>query len=744
MSSTIKLSRRDFLKRTGQVAGGLALVTQLPSIANAAGQQVFQPNVYMAIRSDGGVDIVCHRSEMGQGVRTSLQQVFADELEARWDSVTLLQATGDAKYGDQNTDGSTSIRRHLDTLRQAGATARHMLRQAAAKEWGVSIDECDAQQNVVTHRPSGRTLGYGDVAEAAAELPMPDSVEMKDPSEFRYIGKAFDGVDNVAMTTGKADYGIDTVLPGMVYASVERSPVLYGTANRYDEDAALAVAGVEAVVVLPEATRPVFYNPTGGIAVIASNTWAANKGRAALNVDWDAGENASYNSSDYRTMLTDAVRADGDPVLSTGDVEAAFVDAATVIEADYYAPHLAQAPMEPPAATAVVHDDGSCEVWACTQAPQAARGTVAAVLGIDESQVTIHVTLLGGGFGRKSKADFVAEAAWLAKRLGKPVKVTWSREDDIRNGYLHSVSAQYLKGGLDADGKTTAWLQRSAFPPISSTFSTEYAKQDAFEKDLGLVDNPLDVPSMQIEVKTTPVHTRIGWLRSVANIFHAFAASSFADELAHAAGADSRDYLLQLLGERRQYNPADFGAKYGNYGQSIEDYPIDTGRMADVVTRVSEMSGWGRDLEDGRGLGIAVHRSFLAYVGVVAEVSRDAAGRISVDELWMAVDAGRVINPDRVRSQMEGAGIFGISLTLFSELTAKDGAIEQGNFDGYALARMTDAPQEIHVDLMNTDALPAGVGEPGVPPVAPAIANAWFAATGNRIRELPFKNAGIA
>ncbi|MEM1174518.1 MAG: molybdopterin cofactor-binding domain-containing protein [Pseudomonadota bacterium] len=744
MSGLSKLSRRDFLKRTGQVAGGLALVTQLPAFANAAGTNVFQPNVYIAVREDGGIDIVCHRSEMGQGVRTSLQQVFADELEASWDSIRLLQAEGDAKYGDQNTDGSTSIRRHLDTLRRAGATARHMLRQAAANEWGVPADECDARGNVVTHTSSGRTLGYGDVAGAAADLPVPDDVPLKDPSEFRYIGKPVNGVDNTAMTTGAANYGIDTVLPGMVYASVERSPVLHGTAKSYDEDAALAVSGVEAVVALPEATKPVFYNPIGGIAVIASNTWAANKGRAALQVDWERGENQSYNSGDYRSTLTDKVRTDGDAVVSTGDVEKAFVDAATVIEAEYYAPHLAQAPMEPPAATAIVHDDGRCEVWACTQAPQAARRTVAQVLGIDEAEVTIHVTLLGGGFGRKSKADFVAEAAWLAKRLGKPVKVTWTREDDIRNGYLHSVSAQYLKGGLDADGKTTAWLQRSAFPPISSTFSTEYAQQEAFEKDLGLIDNPLDVASMQIEVHTTPVHTRIGWLRSVANIFHAFSASSFADELAHAAGRDSKDYLLELLGEPRKIDPADYGVAYGNYGQSIDDYPIDTGRMADVVRRVSDMASWGRELPEGRGLGIAVHRSFLAYVAVVAEVSSNAAGKISVDELWFAVDAGRVINPDRVRSQMEGAGIFGISLTLFSELTAKDGSIEQGNFDGYALARMTHAPRDIHVDIMNTDALPAGVGEPGVPPVAPAIANAWFAATGSRVRELPFKNAGIA
>jgi isoquinoline 1-oxidoreductase beta subunit len=345
--------------------------------------------------------------------------------------------------------------------------------------------------------------------------------------------------------------------------------------------------------------------------------------------------------------------------------------------------------MEPPAAAAMMHEDGSVEIWAATQAPQSVQGTVANLLGIDKTQVKVHVTLLGGAFGRKSKADFSAEAAWLAKKTGKPVKVSWSREDDIRHGYYHSVSAQYLKGALDEEGNTTAWLHRSVFPSIGSTFSAEATGPGIFELELGMIDNPFAIPG-------------------------------FADELAHEAGADPRDYLLRLAGPSRKVNPVDDGVEYSNYGQSLDVHPIDTARYKAVVEKVSAMAGWGRALPDGHGLGIAVHRSFLSTVGTVAEVRVDAKGKVHVEELWLVIDAGLVVNPDRVIAQMEGAGIFGMSLALHGEITAKDGVIEQGN----------DAP-------------PGGVGEPGVPPVAPAIVNAYFAATGKRVRELPLKKAGV-
>ena len=551
-----------------------------------------------------------------------------------------------------------------------------------------------------------------------------------------------DLIDGLEMTTGTATYGTDTVLPGMLYASIERCPVFGGTAKSVDDAKALKVKGVKQVVRMPEVTSPPAYNPLGGVAVLASNSWSAEQGRKALEIEWDTGLNAEYDSASYRKQLVDTSHKDGKTVLNRGDVAAAFENAASVIEADYYAPHLSHAPMEPPAAAAKMHDDGSVEIWAATQDPQSVQGTVANLLGIDKSQVKVNVTLLGGAFGRKSKADFSAEAAWLAKQTGKPVKVSWSREDDIRHGYYHTVSAQYLKGALDAEGKATAWLHRSVFPSISSTFSAEATGPGNFELSLGMLDNPYAIPNMRLESGDAKAHVRIGWLRSVCNVYHAFAVCGFADELAHAAGADPRDYLLQLAGPSRKVDPTDDGAEYSNYGQSLEVHPIDTGRYKAVVEKVSSMAGWGRDLPDGHALGIAVHRSFLSTVGAVAEVRVDDEGKLHVEELWIAIDAGLVVNPDRVVAQMEGAGIFGMSLALHGEITAKDGVIEQGNYDSYPVVRMREAPKAINVHIMEVDAPPGGVGEPGVPPVAPAIVNAYFAATGKRVRELPLKKAG--
>ena len=745
MSRLDKLSRREFLQKTGVASGGLVFAMTLGTPRGALGADAgsVAPNVYVNIRDDDVVEIYCHRSEMGQGIRTSLPQVIADELEADWDRIELLQALGDPKYGDQNTDGSTSIRKQFDILRIAGASAREMLIAAAAMEWAVPASELVARNHAVHHEASGRSAAYGDLVASAAELEVPEDVTFKDPADYRYIGKSMDLIDGVEMTTGTAMYGTDTVLPGMLYASIERCPVFGGTAKSVDDAKALKVKGVKQVVRMPEVTSPPGYNPLGGVAVLASNSWSAEQGRKALEIEWDTGLNAEYDSESYRKQLVETSHKDGKTALNRGDVNAAFESAASVIEADYYAPHLAHAPMEPPAAAAKMHEDGSVEIWAATQDPQSVQGTVANLLGIDKSQVKVNVTLLGGAFGRKSKADFSAEAAWLAKQTGKPVKVSWSREDDIRHSYYHSVSAQYLKGALDDEGNAIAWLHRTVFPPIGSTFSAEATGPDSGELGLGMVDNPFAIPNMRLESGDAKAHVRIGWLRSVCNIYHAFAICSFADELAHEAGADPRDYLLRLAGPSREVDPADDGAKYPNYGQSLEVHPIDTGRYKAVVEKVSSMAGWGRDLPDGHALGIAVHRSFLSTVGAVAEVRVDDKGKLHVEELWLAIDAGLVVNPDRVIAQMEGAGIFGMSLALHGEITAKDGVIQQGNYDSYPVVRMGETPKAINVHIMEVDAPPGGVGEPGVPPVAPAIVNAYFAATGKRVRELPLKKAGV-
>jgi isoquinoline 1-oxidoreductase beta subunit len=753
MSEIRKISRREFMRRTGQAGGGLVFALTFGSACSPAEQAAEEtaapaakalasvaPNVYVNLRNDGIVEIYCHRSEMGQGVRTSLVQVIADELEADWDRVKLIQAIGHDKYGDQNTDGSTSIRKQFDLLRNAGATARDMMIAAAAATWGVPADECVARGHAVHHEASGRSADYGDLVDVASELPQPENAAFKSPEDYRYIGKPMDTIDGMAFTMGTAMYGTDVTLPDMLYASVEHCPVLGGSVASLDDTAARAISGVVDVIRMPEPTVPPLFNVLGGVAVLATNTWAAEQGRKALKIEWDRGANAVYSSDTYKGQLIASASAPGNVMLSRGDADA---EAASVHEATYYAPHLAQAPMEPMAATARINADGSCEAWACTQNPQAARDTVAATLGLEKEQVTINVTLLGGGFGRKSKPDYVAEAAWLARASGRPVKVQWTREDDIRHGYFHAVSAQYFRAGMDEDGTTKTWLHRTSFPSIMTTFAPDVPGPQAMELGLGALDCPWDVPNLRLEACDAPAHVRIGWLRSVCNIFHAFGACSFVDELAHRKGRDPKEHLLEIIGPARSIDPAADGGEYPNYDQDLAQHPIDTGRLAAVAEKVADMAGWGRELPEGRGLGIAVHRSFLSYVGAVAEVSVDADGKVRVEDMWVCIDAGLVVNPDRVHSQMEGAAIFGMSLTLHGEITAKDGAVVEGNFDTYPVVRMNEVPKTIHTHIMPSDELPGGVGEPGVPPIAPAIVNAYFAASGERVRELPLRNAGL-
>ncbi|MFQ5609834.1 MAG: molybdopterin cofactor-binding domain-containing protein, partial [Woeseiaceae bacterium] len=623
MRNIHKITRRDFLKRTGQ-AGGMVIGFSLTSGCGpmgsapvASGRNVM-PNVYVNVRDDDIVEIHCHRSEMGQGIRTGLPQVIADELEADWDKIELVQTIGDEKYGDQNTDGSTSIRKHFDLLRGAGASAREMLVAAAASAWGTSADECVAREHAVHHEASGRRMTFGELVAHTDGIEVPENPSFKDKADYRYISAPIDIIDGVAMTTGTANYGIDTVLPGMLYASVEHCPAHGGTVKSLDDTAARAVPGVVDVIRMPNPTAPVFFNPLGGVAVVATNTWAANKGREVLEVEWDYGANAAYDSEKFREELMVSCCNEGDTVLNRGDAHAAIADAANTHSAEYYAPHLAHSTMEPPAAAACMTEDGNCEVWACTQHPQGLQDTIAGLLGIDKKQVIVHVTLLGGGFGRKSKGDFAAEAAYLARETGKPVKVTWTREDDIRHGFYHAVSAQHLEAGLDNDGNVTSWLHRTVFPTIMSTFAPGATDPMPLELSLGFVDNPYDVPNMRLETGRAQAHLRIGWFRSVCNVYHAFATCSFADELAHRAGEDPKDFLLRLIGPPRRINPADDGAEYTNYENSLETHPIDTGRIANVVNTVADMAGWGRELPEGRGLGIAVHRSFVSTIGTVA------------------------------------------------------------------------------------------------------------------------------
>jgi len=733
------VTRRGFLGGMFS-AGALVLGARLLPIealaSTDADKAAWNPGVYLGIETDGTVIIVAHRSEMGTGIRSVLPTVLADELDADWKRVKIEQAIGDAKYGNQNTDGSCSIRDFYDAMREAGASARSMLERAAAEAWGVPVVECKAQNHQVVHAGSGRKLGYGELAQAAAKqaVPKKDELKFKSPAEYRYIGKDTPTVDRDDICAGRGAFGIDATMPGMVYASIARSPVLGGKLKSYDDQETRKVRGVQKTVEIPAFKPPrLGFQALGGVAVIADNTWAAMKGREKLKLEWETSENANYDSAAYKQSLLETVRKPQKVARNVGDVDAEFAKGGKTHEAEYYVPHLAHAPMEPPAAVAEFKD-GKALIYAATQNPQAVQDTVAAALGIDKKAVECHVTLLGGGFGRKSKPDYVAEAALLSKAVGKPVKVTWSREDDIRYDYYHAVAAMYMKAAVDEKGRPTAWLQRSAFPSIGSTIIGPSATSgQAFELGMGWTNVPFDIPNHRAENGPAQAHVRIGWLRSVANIYHAFAVHSFADELAQLAKRDSVEYLLDLLGQPRKVD-------LGQRNPMAEKFPLDTGRLRRVIELAAERSGWAKKKPaKGSALGIAAHWSFLSYVASVVEVEMDESGKLRIPRVDIAADVGRVINPDRVKSQFEGASVFGASIALMGEITAANGSIQQSNFHDYPVARMNEAPVETRVHLIESDAPPAGVGEPGVPPMLPAICNAVFAATGKRIRDLPLR-----
>lgn len=737
-----RITRRTFLAAFNLAAGGLALGL-VPELARAVEpttktvKATFDPSVFIHVGKDSKVTLVCHRSEMGQGVRSSLAYLFADELGADMARVALVQADGDTAYGDQNTDGSSSIRKRYTELRRLAATARQALVEAAARQLGVPASSLTVQDSAVRHAASGRSLDFGALAEAAAKAPLPTSATLRSAAELRYIGRSLPLLDASLYVTGEATYGADVKLPGLLIAVIARPPVVGSKMVRFDAKKALAIPGVRRVVEIPAPKKPYAFQPWGGVAVLADNTWAAMRGRAALDITWSASENDGYDSTAFRAAMQKAVQAPGEARRSTGDVTTALAGAKTVVDAEYYVPHLPHAPMEPPAATARFHE-GVLEIWACTQNPQTAQATAAETLGLKKHEVVVHVTFLGGAFGRKSKGDFVAEAALLTKAVGVPVRVQWSREDDVQHDYYNTVSFQKLTAGLDATGKVVAWRHRTAFPPIASVFNGTADTPSAGDLQQGVLDLALDVKNVRAEAVSAGAHVRIGWLRSVYNIFHGFAVGSFTDEIAHTKKQDPRTTLLELIGPARQLSLGDLGIqKLSNYGASLDEHPVDAGRLRAVVEGVTKLADWDGRRKRGQALGLAAHRSFLAYVGVVVALAKGNDGRVRVDEAWVVADVGTVVNLDRARSQMEGAVLFGMSLALFGGVTFKAGRAEQTNFHDLRLVRIGDAPRAIHVDIVTSDRPPAGVGEPGVPPVAPAMANALFALTGKRARELP-------
>jgi len=743
------VDRRRFL---GGAAAGLALA----AFAGRAGAferydtggsemrhgLVRDPLVFVSIDPDGTVTLIAHRSEMGTGIRTSLPMVLADEMEADWSRVVIEQADGnEPRYGNQNTDGSRSMRHHIQPMRQMGASVRHMLAGAAAERWGVD----PAAVTVALHEvkgPEGQVLGFGDLAEAAMARPVPafEELSFKTAEDFRYIATGEVPITDLHdITTGRAVYGADVMLEGMRTAVVARPPVVGGRVASHDATETLKVPGVLSVHELSGKALPGKFAPLGGIAVVATDTHAALTGRRALKVTWEDGPNAGYTTADYRAEMEETAKKPGKVKRETGDVDRAFAEADRVIAHSYYQDHMAQAPMEPPAAVARFRD-GHMEVWAPVQSPHTAREDIAGDLGLGVEDVTVHVTLLGGGFGRKSKADFATEAARLARETGAPVRVQWTREDDIRHSFYHTTSVERIEAAVDADGRVTGWRHNSVSPSIMSTFAPDVRHHFNIEDGMGHVDVPFAIPNIRCDNGPAVAHTRIGWWRSVSNVPRAFAVQSFVAELAHELGRDQKEMLLELIGPDRTLSPEEenMPEDFWNYGDPYSEFPIETGRLKNVLTMAADAAGWGREMPEGEGLGLAVHRSFLSHVGIAAHV-RIEDGRIRLPETHIAIDCGFAANPERIRSQMEGAAVMGMTLALHSAITHENGRVVQSNFNDYDVVRSDNFPEKVvtHIVEHPFSVHATGVGEPGVPPMAPAIANAVFNATGRRLRDLP-------
>jgi len=745
--NTTKLSRREFLSYAGIASGGLLLgcssinptTPSLPKFVDVAENITAQPlNIFVAIKPDNTVEIISHRAEMGQGSKTGIPQIIADELEADWANVKVIQGLGDKAYGDQNTDGSTSIRKFYDKLREMGASARVMLEQTAADYWNVTIDSVYAKNNFIINKSTGGTLSYGDLAELASKQPLPatESLIYKSSAEFKYIGKPVPIVDLHDMVTGNTTYGIDVELPDLLVASIERCPVLHGSIKSFDASKAFDIPGVIDVIEMPATPETVLYFPLTGIAVLATNTWTALQGRKALEIEWELGKNKNHNSKQVFDQFKDRLKNSPQTVAKKGDVAKGFTAASKVLEAQYLVPYLVHAPMEPPMATAWFHD-GICEVWASVQNPQAVMEQGAAMMKLEVDTFKVHTTLLGGGFGRKSKTDFANEAIYLADKTQRAVKVVWSREDDIQASYYHAGAVQSMKAGLNKAGNITAWQQQAVYPTIASTFDhTKNSPQD-FELSLGFGDFAYDIDHVLMQKAHADAPVRIGWMRSVCNIQHAFALNCFIDELAHSANIPTEKFILNALGNNRDVDPKlTYGFAFTNYSEELNKHPYSISRYKQVLNKLIANTPINETLPKGQGWGIAVHRSFVSYVAVATKVEV-IDSKLSIKEIHCTIDCGLGVNLDRIRSQMEGAMIFGISIALMGNIDIKNGAVVQSNFHDYPVTRMNQSPK-IVVHLVNeTENPPGGVGEPGVPPVAPSITNAIFAATGKRYRELP-------
>jgi CO/xanthine dehydrogenase Mo-binding subunit len=651
---------------------------------------------------------------MGQGVRTSLAQIVAEELDADWSKVRVRTAHYDKKFGYQGTGGSHGVSKSYTRLRTAGATARAMLVAAAAAKWGVDPSTCSVSKGVITSGTQSTT--FGDVAEAASKLAVPSNVALKDASKFTIIGKSPRRVDNHDVVTGRAIFGIDVRIPGMLYAAIARSPVFDGKVVSVDDAKAKQVPGVKQIVRVDAVNKDM---PWNGVAVIANSTWAAIQGRNALDIKWEEG---TESTASLRKAMSDALdRNDLIRYRNEGDVDK--VKGAKTIEATYEVATLAHATLEPQNATANVRADGA-EIWAPTQVPARVAGAVAAALKIKPEQVKVSVTLLGGGFGRRICADYAAEAALLSKAAGAPVHVQWTREDDMTHDYYRAPTLNKFTGVLDADGKLVAYTHRLVGPAIDGWWRGYDTKGLEDSNNGGLADLMLIIPNMRFEYAPVKSILPLGWLRSVEYGANVFVTQSFIDELAHAAGRDPIEFHLELVGKK--VVPS----------QDPYETPYDSDRFRRVIELVRDKSGWGKPLPPGRGRGFAA-QYYNSYTAEVAEVTVAKNGEVRVDRVTCAIDCGTAVNPDGVAAQVEGGIVFALS-AMNGEITLDGGRVQQTNFHEYPLARMSEAPH-VETFIVPSSAKPSGVGEPPVPPLAPAVANAIFAATGKRVRNLPMK-----
>jgi isoquinoline 1-oxidoreductase beta subunit len=689
------IDRREFLKITGATGVGLLVACRVGQ--SEAGPGAGTLNAWIHIGTDGQVTMYVSESEMGQGVLTALSMILADELEAEWKTVRAVEAPADqAKYGRQSTGGSTSIRLDYDTLRKAGAAARLMLVSAAATAWAVPTRECRAELGTVLHEPTGRRASYGELALRASELPLPTNPALKNPRDFRYIGKPMKRLDSPDKVAGTAVFALDVTVPDMLVAMVAHPPIFGGAVRSFDATKARAVAGVRDVIEIP-----------GGVAVVADGFWAAHEGRAALDITWDDKGWGALSSEKITAMLRDLC-GKGVDARNDGNAERAAANAPRRIEAVYEAPYLAHATMEPLNCTAHVRPDG-CEIWTGTQAQTSCQQVAARITGLEPQQVVVHTAFLGGGFGRRSQTDFVADAVHVAKAVGQPVKVVYTREDDMHAGYYRPVAYNELVGALDAEGWPVAWTHRIASASIAEQFGPLENGIDPSSVE-GAVNLPYQIRNIRVTYAKPDLPITTWWWRSVGSSQNAWVTECFVDELARAGGKDPLEFRRRLLG----------------------GHP----RHLRVLETAAEKAGWGRTLPAGHAMGLAVHGSFGSFVAQVAEVSLRDDRTVQVHRVVCAVDCGDVVNPDTIEAQMESGIIYGLSAALHGEITIADGRAAQSNYNDYRIVSMREAPAiETHI-VTSGDAL-GGIGEPGLPPIAPAVCNAILALTGTPIRKLP-------